>query len=105
MTPRRRTNQDRHVNQSRETDGEAGDEEALVRMTEYSREDVGMEGVAQDGNEGEEEEEGEVEDEEDVGEDVEPVGVVGELVERDGDDAGGHGDDEPSVTVSINYFY
>ena len=58
--------------------------------------EVRVEGVAQGGDDGEEDEKDEVEDEEDVGEDVEPVGMVGQLMEEDGEHAGAHCDDEPS---------
>ena len=47
-----------------------------------------IEGEAYDRYEGEEQEESKVESKEDVREDVEPVGVVGELVEEDGEDTG-----------------
>ena len=65
-------------------------------MAHHGGKDVWVDGVAEDGDEGEEEEENEVGDKEDVGDDREPVGGLGELVQLDGDYACGHGYDEPS---------
>ena len=65
-------------------------------MAENSGENVRVERIAQDGDECEKQEEEEVESEEDVGDYIEPVGVVGELMQHDGYDACAHGDDEPS---------
>ena len=46
-------------------------------MLEYGEDESGVESISQAGDKGEEEEECEVEDEEDIGDDLEPVAVVG----------------------------
>ena len=67
-----------------------------MRVTHHGGDNLWVERIAQNRDEGKEEEESNVEDKEDVGENVQPVGMVGELVEDDRDDTGRHGDDEPS---------
>ena len=65
-------------------------------MAKHTGEDLGVEGVSEGGDEGKKDEEDEVENEKDYGDYTEPVAVVGELMEEDGEDAGRHGDDEPA---------
>jgi hypothetical protein len=65
-------------------------------MAKNGGEDFGMENVAQTGYEREEDEETEVEDEENDGYDLQPVAIVGELMEQIRQDPSAHCDDEPS---------
>jgi len=66
-------------------------------MAKDSREKFGIHRIAQQGDDGEEDEEADVEDEENVGYDPEPVAIVRELMEQDGHDASAHCDNEPTI--------
>lgn len=67
-------------------------------MAKDSREKFGIHRIAQQGDDGEEDEEADVEDEENDGYDLEPVAIVRELMEQDGYDASAHCDDEPAIS-------
>jgi hypothetical protein len=77
--------------------GKVATNRTLMRMTKHGREDLRIENVAQARYQGEEEEKSEVEDEENDGDDLEPVYIVGKLVEQDRYDSSAHRDDEPAV--------
>ena len=68
-----------------------------MRMSKHGGEDLRVQCVAQAGNEREEEEEHEVQHEEYLRDYFQPVPVVRELVQQDGDHARAHGDDKPSL--------
>ena len=65
-------------------------------MADHRGPDLGVDGVAQDGNEEEHAEKEHIESEYDDGYPVEPCSVIGQVVEEDGYDAGAHIDREPS---------
>ena len=67
-------------------------------MAKDSREKSGIHRIAQQGEDGEEDEEADVEDEENDGYDLEPVAIVRELMEQGGHDASGHCDNEPAIS-------
>ena len=67
-----------------------------MRMPKHGREDLRVQGIPQTRNEREDQEQHEVQREEYLGNDFEPVPVVRQLVQQDGDDARAHGNDEPS---------
>jgi hypothetical protein len=97
VTPRWHAHQHGHVDERCKAHGEGGHEQTLMRMTKHGREDLRIENVAQARYQGEEEEKSEVEDEENDGDDLEPVYIVGKLVEQDRYDSSAHRDDEPAV--------
>src|SRR2546423_12022503 len=66
-------------------------------MAKDSREKSGIHRIAQQGDDGEEDEEADVEDEENDGYDLEPVAIVRELMEQGGHDASAHCDNEPAT--------
>ena len=66
-------------------------------MTKDGGEEFGVHHIAQQGNDGEDDEEAEVENEENDGYDLEPVAIVRKLMEDDGHDASAHCDDEPAI--------
>jgi hypothetical protein len=66
-------------------------------MAKDRREKVGIHRIAQQGDDGEEDEEADVEDEENDGYDLEPVAIVRELMEHDGHNASAHCDNEPPI--------
>ena len=66
-------------------------------MAKDSKEKSGIHRIAQQGNDGEEDEEADVEDEENDGYDLEPVAIVRELMEQGGHDASAHCDNEPAI--------
>lgn len=84
MTPYGHTHHDRHVDQRRQPDGKRRQEQTLVRMSKYRRPQFRIEQVSQRSDDAEDDEEDEVEHEEDDGDDLEPVAVVGELVQEEG---------------------
>ena len=96
VTPCWRADECYHIDESGQPNRKSGHKQALVRMTQDRRKQLWVEGVAQDGDECKDEKQDQIEHEENVGDDVEPMRVVGELVQHDGDNAGRHGDDEPS---------
>ena len=68
-----------------------------MRMPKHGREDLGVHGIPQAGNEREEEEEHQVQHEEYFGNDLEPVSVVWQLVQQDGDHPRAHNDNKPPL--------
>jgi hypothetical protein len=76
-----------------------------VWVTQYGRDQLREQDVSQNRDEGEQQEQYDVDDEEDLRDDVEPVSVVGELVDHDGCHSCAHGDDEPSTDISPKFVY
>ena len=97
MAPYRHTHEDNHVDDSRETYGKGGQEQALVWMTENCGEDFGIERVPQASYDAEYDEEANIENEKNDGYDLEPVAIIRELVKQDRQDAGAHRNYKPSV--------
>ena len=100
MSPYRYAHKHDHVDDCRETHREGAQKQALVWMAKNSGEEVGIETIAQTGDDGKEDEDADVEDEEDDGYDLQPVTVVRELMKQYGHDACAHCDDEPAVADS-----
>jgi hypothetical protein len=96
MTPLRRTYKHDHVDQRSQTDWEGGQKQALMRMAQHFWDELGIECISKDCEDGEEQEKDEVRDEKDGRDHSEPVAVVGKLVQCNGHNTGAHGDDEPT---------
>ena len=98
LSPGRHTHQDSHINQRRQTHRERSQEQTLMRMPKHGWEDLRVHGIPQTRNEREEEEEHQVQHEEDLGNDLEPVSVVGQLVQQDGDHTRAHNNNKPPLS-------
>jgi hypothetical protein len=96
MSPYRYAHKHDHVDKCRETHRKGSQEQALMGMAKNRGEGFGTENIAQAGYEREEDEEAEIEDEENDGYDLQPVAIVGELMEQNRQDASAHCDDEPA---------
>ena len=67
-----------------------------MRVAHHSGPDLGVDDIAQGGDKAEEEEQGDVQHEDDYRDELQPVPVVGQLVQHDGQHARAHCYDEPS---------
>lgn len=87
--------EDHHVDNGGKPHGEAAEKERLAGVLNHGAPNPGVECVADDADGKKGDEEGDVEGEDDVGNVLQPRGVIGQIVDEDGDDAGTHVDGEP----------
>ena len=96
MTPHRRTHQDSHIDDCSKANGEGGYEQALMRMAEHRRKDLGMKNITQARYESKKNKNNKIENKENERDDLKPLSIEGQLMKQDRYDAGAHCDDEPS---------
>ena len=93
--PLRHAHEADHIHDSRESHGKASQEQALARVADHCRPNVGPERVTEKGYQGEKNEEENVEGEDGVADTLQPVGIVGEIVQEDRRYTRSHCDGKP----------
>lgn len=97
ISPSGNADEHNHVHNGRKSHWKGTEEERLCRMSNHNPPDFRKQCISDNGDHSEGNEKRNVQAEDHNGDPVEPIAVVGEVVEKDRDNPGSHGHRKPAI--------